>query len=339
LNKKAIFVVIPFKNETKKQSLTKKTIPFIRMLIHNDINLFKAVNPVITIGTFDGVHHGHKEVIAKLKEIADRVHGESVIFTFYPHPRLVVSAHESNLRLLTTFNEKAHQLELAGIDHLVVYPFTIDFAELTYEKFISDILIKKLNLHTLVIGHDHRLGKNREGTYDNVISLSKKLHFNVEKIDTFLINGVDISSSKVRTALQKGEIEKANEFLGYPYQLTGMVTNGSQVGRNIGFPTANIIAADHSKLVPGEGVYAVMVEVEGKQYNGMLNIGFRPTINANADHRTVEVHLFNFEDNIYKKEITISFLKRIRSEKKFDSVEELKIQLIEDQKTVEKILS
>jgi len=307
------------------------------MIIHNDINLFQAVNPVITIGTFDGVHHGHKEVIGKLKEIASNVKGESVIFTFYPHPRLVVSAHESNLRLLTTFTEKTYQLELAGIDHLVVYPFTIDFAELTYENFISNILIEKLNLHTLVIGHDHRLGKNREGTYENVISLSKKLHFNVEKIDTYLINGIDISSSKIRTALQKGEIEKANDYLGYNFQLTGIVTNGNQIGRNIGFPTANIIATDHSKLIPGEGVYAVMVDLDGKQYNGMMNIGFRPTIEVNADHRIVEVHIFNFEGNIYQKEITISFRKRIRNEKKFNSVEELRLQLVEDQKTVEEI--
>jgi len=309
------------------------------MLIHNDINLFKAENPVITIGTFDGVHEGHKKVIGRLNDIAASVHGESVIFTFYPHPRLVVSAHESNLRLLTTFTEKAHQLELAGIDHLVVYPFTIDFAELTYEKFIADILIKKLNLHTLVIGHDHRLGKNREGTYDNIISLSRKLHFTVEKIDTFLINGIDISSSKIRTALQRGEIEKANDYLGYNYQITGNVTNGNQIGRNIGFPTANIITTDHSKLIPSEGVYAVIVTVEDKQYQGMLNIGFRPTIDQNADHRTIEVHIFNFEENIYNKEITISFKKRIRSERKFNSIEELRLQLVDDQQLIEKILS
>jgi riboflavin kinase/FMN adenylyltransferase len=309
------------------------------MLIHNDINLFKAKNPVITIGTFDGVHRGHKKVIDRLNDIAASVDGESVIFTFYPHPRLVVSAHESNLRLLTTFVEKSHQLELAGIDHLVVYPFTIDFAELTYDKFITEILIKKLNLHTLVIGHDHRLGKNREGTFNNIITLSKKHSFNVEKIETFLIDGIDISSSKIRTALQKGEIEKANHYLGYDYQLAGTVTDGNQIGRNIGFPTANIIATDHSKLIPAEGVYAVTVEVDGKQYKGMLNIGFRPTIDINADHRTIEVNIFDFEGDIYQKEITISFKKRIRDEKKFNSIEELRLQLITDQKCVEEILS
>jgi riboflavin kinase/FMN adenylyltransferase len=309
------------------------------MLIHNDINLFKAKNPVITIGTFDGVHRGHKKVIDKLNDIAASVDGESVIFTFYPHPRLVVSAHESNLRLLTTFVEKSHQLELAGIDHLVVFPFTIDFAELTYDKFITEILIKKLNLHTLVIGHDHRLGKNREGTFNNIITLSKKHSFNVEKIETFLIDGIDISSSKIRTALQKGEVEKASHYLGYDYQLAGTVTDGNQIGRNIGFPTANIIATDHSKLIPAEGVYAVTVDVDGKQYKGMLNIGFRPTIDINADHRTIEVNIFDFEGDIYQKEITISFKKRIRDEKKFNSIEELRLQLITDQKCVEELLS
>jgi len=309
------------------------------MLIHNDISLFKAKNPVITIGTFDGVHQGHKKVIGRLNEIASNTDGESVIFTFYPHPRLVVSAHESSLRLLTTFNEKAYQLELAGIDHLVVYPFTLDFAELRYDKFISEILIKKLGLHTLVIGHDHRLGKNREGTFDNVLNLSKKLHFNVEKIETYLINGVDISSSKIRTALQNGEIEKANDYLGYHYQLSGIVSSGNQIGRNIGFPTANIITADHSKLIPLEGVYAVFVTIDGNQYKGMLNIGFRPTIDANADHRTIEVNIFDFEEDIYQKEITITFEKKIRNEKKFDSIEDLRLQLVEDQKTVENILA
>jgi len=308
------------------------------MLIHNDINLFKAKNPVITIGTFDGVHQGHKKVIGKLNEIAASVDGESVIFTFYPHPRLVVSAHETNLRLLTTFNEKAHQLELAGIDHLVVYPFTIDFAEMTYDRFITEILVKKLGLHTLVIGHDHRLGKNREGTFENVISVSKKLHFNVEKIETFLINGIDISSSKIRTALQKGDIEKANEFLGYPYEVTGSVTTGNQIGRDLGFPTANIITADHSKLIPAEGVYAVMVNVEGKLYKGMLNIGYRPTIDINADHRTIEVHIFNFEGDIYQKEITLIFKKRLRDEQKFGSLEELREQLKADQIRTEELL-
>ena len=194
-------------------------------------------------------------------------------------------------------------------------------------------------MHTLVIGHDHRLGRNREGTFENILNLSGQLNFNVEQIDTFLVDGVDISSSKIRLALQKGEIEKANRFLGYNYQITGNVTTGNQVGRNIGFPTANIITTDHSKLIPAVGVYAVKILIDGSYYDGMLNIGYRPTINSNADHRTIEVHIFNFEQDIYKKEISVSFCKRIRDEKKFDSVDELKNQLVEDKKTAKRILA
>jgi riboflavin kinase / FMN adenylyltransferase len=307
--------------------------------INNDIDLFEAVNPVITIGTFDGVHLGHRKVIAQLNEIAATVGGESVVFTFYPHPRLVVSANESNLRLLSTFDEKANLLELAGVDHLVVYPFTIDFAELTYDQFIKDILIKKLHLNTLVLGHDHRLGKNREGTFNNIISLTRQLSFKVEKIDTFLIDNIDISSSKIRVALQKGEIEKANSFLGYSYSLQGVVTEGNKIGRSIGFPTANLVSGDHFKLIPAEGVYAVSVQCEGEMFKGMLNIGFRPTLEINADHRTIEVNIFNFDRDIYQKEITVYFHRRIRSEQKFGSIEELKNQLIIDRDNIEKLFS
>lgn len=309
------------------------------MKIHNDIDLFDAVNPVITIGTFDGVHLGHRKVLAQLNEIAASVGGESVVFTFYPHPRLVVSASESNLRLLSTFHEKAHQLEMAGVDHLVIYPFSIDFAELTYDQFISEILIKKLHLHTLVLGHDHRLGKNREGTYENVISLSKRLAFNVKKIDTFLIDDIDISSSKIRIALQKGEIEKANSFLGYNYSLQGSVVEGNKIGRGIGFPTANIVSGDHFKLIPAEGVYAVSILCDGEIFHGMLNIGFRPTLEMNADHRTIEVFIFNFDRDIYQKELTVYFYRRIRSEQKFESIEELKKQLITDRENIQKFFS
>lgn len=309
------------------------------MKIHNDIDLFKARNPVITIGTFDGVHLGHRKVINQLNAIADSIQGESVVFTFYPHPRLVVSANESNLRLLSTFDEKVKQLELAGVDHLVVYPFTIDFAELTYDQFISEILIKKLHMHTLVLGHDHRLGKNREGTYNNIVSLAQNLSFEVEKIDTFLISDIDISSSKIRIALQKGEIEKANSFFGYTYSLQGIVAEGNKIGREIGFPTANIVSGDPFKLIPAVGVYAVTVSSGGEMFKGMLNIGFRPTLEMNADHRTIEVNIFNFDRDIYQKEISVYFHSRVRAEQKFGSVEELRKQLVVDREHIEELLS
>jgi len=307
--------------------------------IHDDIDLFDAVNPVITIGTFDGVHLGHRKVIDQLNRIADSVGGESVVFTFYPHPRLVVSASESNLRLLSSFAEKASLLEKAGVDHLVVYPFTIDFAELTYDQFIKRILIDKLHLHTLVLGHDHRLGKNREGTYDNVVSLAQTLSFGVEKIDTFLVDQVDISSSKIRTALQKGDVEKATRYLGYPYSLKGTVVEGNKIGRQMGFPTANLVSGDPFKLIPLEGVYAVTVLVDGVLYKGMLNIGFRPTLEMNADHRTIEVNIFDFDQDIYQKEITLFFHYKIRSEQKFESIEKLKLQLIQDRDHIMKMLT
>jgi riboflavin kinase/FMN adenylyltransferase len=241
--------------------------------------------------------------------------------------------------LLSTFDEKANLLENAGVDHLVVCPFTIDFAELTYDQFIRDILIKKLHLHTLVLGHDHRLGKNREGTYNNIVTLAQKLNFKVAKIDTFLIDNIDISSSKIRSALQKGEVEKANNFLGYSYSLKGSVVEGNMIGRGIGFPTANILLGDHYKLIPVEGVYAVSVLCDGEMYQGMLNIGFRPTIEMNADHRTIEVNIFKFERDIYQKEITIYFHHWIRSEHKFGSIEELKKQLEIDRIQIEELLS
>lgn len=308
------------------------------MKIHYVIDSFEALNPVITIGTFDGVHLGHRKVIDRLKEIASLAGGETVVFTFYPHPRMVVSASESSLRLLSTFTEKAHQLELAGIDHLVVFPFTIDFAELTYDEFIKEILIDKLHMHTLVVGHDHRLGKNREGTFENIFALSKRLSFNVEKIETYLFDEVDVSSTKIRNALQKGEVDIANGYLGYIYSLQGVVIEGNKLGRSIGFPTANIQSADPYKLIPAEGVYAVTVSVKGKTYKGMLNIGFRPTLYFNADNRTIEVNIFDFEGDIYKEQITIFFHKRTRNEQKFANIEGLKAQLAVDREQIMEIL-
>ncbi len=308
------------------------------MKIHYDIDFFNASNPVVTIGTFDGVHLGHKKVIARLNAIAGEVGGESVIFTFYPHPRLVVSANESNLRLLSSFTEKAELLEKAGVDHLVVFPFTLDFAEMSYEEFIREILIEKMHIHTLVVGHDHRLGNKREGSYENILALKKKLSFNVEKIDTFILDEVDISSSKIRAAIQSGDIDKANSFLGYNYSIQGVVSEGKKIGRGIGFPTANIICGDPYKLIPVEGVYAVTVRFEEQIYMGMMNIGFRPTLNNNADHRTIEVNIFNFDQEIYQKQLTIFIYKRIREERKFPNIYRLKDQLIEDKIEALKIL-
>lgn len=308
------------------------------MIIHHNIENFKAVKPVVTIGTFDGVHLGHREVIAQLKRIAQENGGESVIFTFYPHPRLVVTPDKSNLRLLTTLDEKIEQFERSGIDHLVVYPFTKAFADLSYREFINNILIEKMGLHTLVVGHDHHLGKNREGTFENIVAMSASHGFEVKKIEAFMADNINISSSKIRKALQNGEIEKANQYLGYRFSLSGKVTTGKRLGRQIGFPTANIEAPDQHKLIPAEGVYAVMATVKGIRYKAMLNIGYRPTVDANADHRTTEAHLIDFEGDIYQSEITLQFYHRVRDEQRFSSIETLKEQLISDRETILKIL-
>lgn len=309
------------------------------MKIYNNLDQFTARNPVVTIGTFDGVHLGHRKVIDQLNRIASEVNGESVLFTFYPHPRLVVSKSESNLRLLTTLQEKTCLLEDAGIDHLVIYPFDEKFAALSYIDFIEQILIGEIGMHTLVVGYDHKLGRNREGTFDKLLNLSKFLKFDLKKIDALLIDAVDISSSKIRAALQEGNIQVVNNYLGYNFTIHGSVEAGNQVGRGIGFPTANIVASDVYKIIPAEGVYAVTAELNGEAYKAMLNIGYRPTLDKNADKRTIEAHLFDFNQDIYQHEITLRFYERIRDEKRFDSLDLLKTQLLDDKNKVLEILS
>lgn len=308
------------------------------MIVHNNINQFKAVKPVVTIGTFDGVHKGHSKVIAQLNSLADKAGGQSVIFTFYPHPRLVVSKKEHNLRLLTTLDEKIDLLSKAGVNHLVVFPFTAQFAELTYSEFVQNVLIAKMGLHTLVVGHDHRFGKNREGTFDNLLTLSNQKDFKVERIDALLVDEIDVSSSKIRRALQMADVVKANHYLGYTFSLKGTVTKGNQIGRKIGFPTANIVASDPNKLIPAIGVYAITTNIDGHIYPAMLNIGYRPTVNSNADNRTIEAHILGFDADIYQKEITLFFHEHVRAEQRFNSIDELKLQLETDKKKISEIL-
>jgi len=308
------------------------------LIVHQNINRFKAINPVVTIGTFDGVHRGHRKVIAQLNSLAAKAGGESVIFTFYPHPRLVVSKQEHNLRLLTTLDEKIELLGKSGIDHLVIFPFTPQFAALTYREFVQNILLEKLGLHTLVVGHDHRFGKNREGTFENLLALSKQTGFKLERIDALLVDEVDVSSTKIRNALQQADVARANHYLGYTFSLKGTVTKGNQIGRKIGFPTANIEASDPNKLIPAKGVYAISTNIDGQIYPAMLNIGYRPTVNSNADNRTIEAHILGFDADIYQKEITLFFHEHVRAEQRFNSIDELKLQLETDKKKISEIL-
>jgi riboflavin kinase/FMN adenylyltransferase len=307
------------------------------MKIYQDINNFHVENPVVTIGSFDGVHLGHLKIIHRLKKIALQTKGESVVFTFSPHPRLILFPGEGNLRLLTTLDEKADLLKKAGVEHLIIYPFTKEFSQLSYTEFVRDILVKELKIKTLVVGYDHKFGKNREGSFELLQDLSSVYNFSVEKLDVLLMDDINVSSTKIRNALQNGNIEKANQYLGYSFRLHGTVIEGQKLGRRIQFPTANIQASDPHKIIPAYGVYAVYVNVEGKRYQGMMNIGTRPTI-SNADHRSIEVHIIDFEGNLYNKTIEIEFIQKIREEQKFRSVEELKSQLEKDKQTVSGIL-
>lgn len=308
------------------------------MKLYTDLELFKARKPVVTIGTFDGVHLGHRKVITRLQEFARLHDGETVIFTFHTHPRLVTSPNETNLRLLTTLNEKINLFEKYGIDHLIIYPFDKSFSELTYSEFVEKILVGKIGTHCLVVGYDHKFGKNREGGFEYLKKCAGKYNFEIERLDALLVDEDSVSSTKIRNSLENGDIEKANHYLGYQFTLHGTVVNGKQLGRKLGFPTANIEASDKHKIIPGYGVYAVKVEINNIEYYGMLNIGTRPTFNNNADNRSIEVHIFDFDNDIYGHEITLKFVGKIRDEQKFENIEMLVNQLVKDKITALTIL-
>ena len=286
--------------------------------------------PVVTIGTFDGVHLGHREVIGELKRISLQTGGESVVFTFFPHPRMVVNQGEDSIRLLSTIEEKKLLLEELNIDHLVIYPFTEAFASLSYLDFVKEILVDRMHIAKLITGYDHKFGHDRKGDFSALTQLGEAYGFEVEQLNPLLVENVAVSSTKIRQALELGEVWKASQLLGYFYLLRGSVVEGRRLGRQLGFPTANLMPDDRHKMIPLDGVYAVIVWVEGIKYRGMLNVGSRPTVNSNVDHRSIEVNIFDFSEDIYGKTITVSFVKRIRSEVKFESLEKLKEQLQSD---------
>lgn len=309
------------------------------MQIHYDLNNFNAVDPVITVGTFDGVHLGHQKVIDELKRISTQSGGESVIFTFEPHPRIVLSPTDNSLRLLSSQQEKIELMEKSGIDHLVIYPFTKEFSQLSYRQFVTNILVGHMKLAYLVVGYDHRFGQDRRGDFSALLELSQTLNFKVEQLGELIVDNNETSSTQIRQALEAGNVDRANHLLGYHYRLSGNVTIGKQLGRKIGFPTANIEVLDHYKLVPGDGVYAVKVWVDGKLYGGMLNVGIRPTVNYNVDHKSIEVNIFDFNRDIYNASITLVFVLKIRNEQKFAGLYQLQQQLFEDKRKALIILS
>lgn len=294
----------------------------------DDIPEFK--NAVITIGSFDGVHLGHAEILRQLKQEAESINGEMVVITFFPHPKQIIGSKD--IFMLNTPSEKYSLLSAYGINHIVEIPFTRDFADIPAEEYISEFLVKNFKPHTIIIGYDHRFGKNRCGDFRMLEIESVKFDFVVKEIPKHVLQNITISSTAIRNALLKGEVEKANELLGYFYPLSGIVVQGDKRGREIGFPTANIQVHDTNKLIPGKGVYIVKVIIDEKTYKGMLNIGSRPTFNGS--NISIEVYILNFNESIYGKNIKVEFIKWLRPEIKFSGIEQLKKQLEEDKKNL-----
>jgi riboflavin kinase / FMN adenylyltransferase len=288
-----------------------------------DFNRLK--HAVVTSGTFDGVHLGHQTILNRLKEIAHKSTGETVVITFWPHPRVVLKPEEKPVKLLNTFEEKAALLREQGIQHLLRIPFTKEFSQISSAKFISEILVKTIGTKKLVIGYDHRFGKNREGSFDELKLNSSRYGFDVEEIPRQDVDHVAVNSSNIRKALENGDVETAAHFLGRPYELSGRVIAGEKIGRTLGFPTANIDIDSHDKLIPAQGIYAVTLEYAGQKYGGMLYIGDRPTLEGSGI--SIEVNIFNFDKEIYGETLKIYFEKFLRGDIKFDGLEMLTAQL------------
>ena len=307
------------------------------MKIYNSLEEFSPdFNVVLTLGTFDGVHIGHQSVIKKLNKDAQKIGGESVLLTFYPHPRHVLFPEDQKLKLLTTIKERSEILTKYGLQHLIVLPFTPEFSRMEPVHFVRDILVNKLKINKLVIGYDHHFGRNREGDFNLLNNLSTLYKYEIEKINPQTFKDVSVSSTKVRKLIIEDELEKATKYLGHYFCLTGEVVKGGSRGKDLGFPTANIHIVNKWKLIPNDGVYAVKVEYKKEEFIGMMNIGFNKTFNATQ--RTLEVHILNFDKNIYGEEIKVSFIKKIREVKKFANLENLKSTLKIDENKVRNLL-
>lgn len=305
------------------------------MKVHQSILKFqeKKHSSIITIGTFDGVHIGHQKIIEHLNENKTNEKDKSVILTFFPHPRMVLNA-DNDIKMLNTIEEKAQLLEKFGLDHLVVQPFTKEFSQLSALEFVRDILVNTLQVKKLVIGYDHHFGKNREGNFEQLLEYKNAYNFELEKITAQEIENVSVSSTKIRKSLENGNIEKANTYLGYCYMLTGIIVSGKGLGRKLNFPTVNLHIEETYKLIPKTGVYVVKTQVENNTVFGIMNIGYRPTIDGK--NQTIEIHLLDFNADLYGKKMQIEILKRLREEQKFDSVEHLTEQIQEDEKAARK---
>lgn len=298
------------------------------MKIFNSINDFSCTKKtVLTLGTFDGVHIGHRKILEKVTHNTENDKEESLVLTFFPHPRMVLQ-DQSEVKLLNTISEKIDLLEKIGIQNLVIHPFDEKFSKLSAQEFVKTVLVDQFHIKKIIIGHDHRFGRNRTANIDDLIAFGKQYGFEVEQISVQEIKDVSISSTKIRNALMEGNMDLANEYLGYEYFLTGTVFKGKQLGRTIGFPTANLITEKEYKLIPRNGVYVVKSILNKQTVYGMMNIGFNPTVEGK--NLSIEINYFDFDDDLYEQEIRVSILKYLRSEQKFGSVDLLKEQLAKD---------
>lgn len=305
--------------------------------VHRDLqNLPRFTNAVVTIGTFDGVHLGHQQIIKQLKTEADAIGGETLIITFYPHPRKIVAGGKGEVKLLNTLKEKIELLNAQGVKHLVVVPFTEGFANQPAEDYVRNFLVQKFHPHTVIIGYDHRFGKGREGDYHLLEDLGEKYNYIVKEIPEHILNEAIVSSTRVREALAGSHISTANNLLGYDYFFEGLVVEGNKLGRTIGYPTANLQIEDEEKLIPGNGVYAVNAKITSKEYQGMMNIGLRPTVDGTK--RMIEVNLFDFDEDIYGATLRVYVKHYLRGEQKFGGLDQLKDQLRMDKENALQIL-
>ncbi|MBR4155788.1 MAG: bifunctional riboflavin kinase/FAD synthetase [Bacteroidales bacterium] len=308
------------------------------MKIYNNFSDFiKVPNAIVTIGTFDGVHLGHQAILKDMVNTAKEIGGETVVITFYPHPRQVLNINASSLRFITTQEEKLKLLEKSGVDNVIVVNFTKEFSRVSSEDFIRDYILKHINPVKLVIGYDHHFGNNRMGDFNLLNEMQDKYNFKVQRIEAHDVENIAVSSTKIRHSLKQGDVGRANALLGYQFSYIGKVVSGNKIGREIGYRTANIDIDKEFRLIETSGVYATYVDYEGKEYKSMTYIGKKPTIN-NDEIENIEVHLFDFDGDLYDKEIKVRFVKRIRGEQKFESLDALKKQIQIDEKNIREIL-
>jgi riboflavin kinase/FMN adenylyltransferase len=309
------------------------------MIIHEGYQNLNLVEPVVTLGIFDGVHRGHRVLLDRLVARAEEVKAESVVITFSPHPRLVLEQKNIDLSFLTTIEEKMVLLEKANVDHVIIIEFNKQFSKIRACDFIKDILVDKIGTKHLIIGYNHHFGRRGEGDFNTIKQCSESNAFRVEQVQGFHTEEGAISSSSIREALLNGRLDEANRWLGYSYSVGGTIIEGRKIGRSIGFPTANINPDNQYKLIPGNGVYAVEVHLDDKVYMGMLSIGSNPTVNADIRIRSIEVHILNYDTDIYGRKISVTFRKRLRDEKKFDNIELLTQQMELDKQDTLRVLS